>query len=282
MTDTLETHRSFVNTWECDENAHLNVQFYLKRFDEAARFFALLSAGGGHDGPLPRDRNVRYHAELAAGATTLVRSAAISGGAFDGHVVHFLEDAETGRLSATSLDTPSGTGHAHAIAADAAERALPRSAPHGSLEAITPRHILGRGGLVAHRAIVGPGDCDAAGTITERFHVACLSDAAAHAWSHAGAAAVWLGERGLGRVAVEMKITHHAPAMAGDAIAVYSAPTAATGRTVTLRHEIVRAADDRPVASAEVVALILDLSTRRPVALPEPVAARMARASASS
>ena len=35
MTGFVESHRSFVNTWECDDNAHMNVQFYFKRFDEA-------------------------------------------------------------------------------------------------------------------------------------------------------------------------------------------------------------------------------------------------------
>ena len=27
-TPFVETHRGFVNTWDCDENAHMNVQFY--------------------------------------------------------------------------------------------------------------------------------------------------------------------------------------------------------------------------------------------------------------
>ena len=39
----IETLFSFVNCWECDENDHLNVQFYLGRFEEADRQFRLLS-----------------------------------------------------------------------------------------------------------------------------------------------------------------------------------------------------------------------------------------------
>ena len=38
-----ETQRAFVNTWECDENDHLNVQFYWKRFGDAAQVLQLKS-----------------------------------------------------------------------------------------------------------------------------------------------------------------------------------------------------------------------------------------------
>lgn len=34
---------SFVNRWECDENDHLNVQFYFSRFEEADRQFRLMT-----------------------------------------------------------------------------------------------------------------------------------------------------------------------------------------------------------------------------------------------
>ena len=39
----VETLFSFVNRWECDENDHLNVQFYFSRFDEADRQFRLVT-----------------------------------------------------------------------------------------------------------------------------------------------------------------------------------------------------------------------------------------------
>lgn len=273
--DLVETHRSFVNTWECDENAHMNVQFYLKRFDEAARFFDMLSAGAAHDGPLPRDRHVRYHAELVAAATTLVRSAAIEDGPYAGRVVHFLEHAETGVLAATAIDAPSGLRHESRIGAAHVERALPRSAPSEPLRAFAPDRILARGGIVSNRSIVGSGECDARARMVEQCYVARLSDGAPHGWKCAGVDVEWLRERNLGRVAVEMKITHHAPAMAGDPLVLYTAPARAGEKTVKLRHEMVRASDGEAIASAEVVALILDLKKRKSIALPEHVVARL-------
>ena len=40
----IETLKSYVNTWECDENDHLNVQFYFRFFEDAAGHFQLLIA----------------------------------------------------------------------------------------------------------------------------------------------------------------------------------------------------------------------------------------------
>jgi len=40
--------------------------------------------------------------------------------------------------------------------------------------------------------------------------------------SVAGAGVVWVRENGLGRIAVEAKLSHFAPARAGDALMVHS------------------------------------------------------------
>lgn len=267
-TGPVETLRSFVNTWECDENNHLNVQFYLKRFDEAARHFALSAPGGRHDGPLPVDRHVRYHGELRAGSAVHVESAAIADGEMAGRVAHFLRNSETGALSATALDAADGLDHSTRIAAADAVPALPRSVGAEPLAPIPADAVLSRGGFVSHRAIVRPADCDAAGEMTEQHYVARVSDGAAHTWAHGGIRPEWLLKNGLGRVAVEMKITRHRPARAGDALELCSMISRAGERTVRLRHEIVRRPDRTAVASVEMIALLIDLKTRRAVSLP--------------
>lgn len=275
MQDMLETHRSFVNSWESDENDHMNVQFYFKRFDEAARIFDLLSTNGERPTTLPRDRHVRYHAELHPGARTLVRSAAIAGGAYDGRIVHFLEDAETGALAATALDAASGLAYRYRISPEEAEAALPRSSSAEPLKPISVDEILETGGLFANASIVSPAECDALGEMNAQYYIARFSDAAPHVWARAGLDTGWLRERGLGRVAVEMKITHHRPARVGEAVALYSVPRINGAKTVLLRHEMVRLADREPIASGEVVALVLDLKTRRSQPLPDALIERM-------
>lgn len=275
MPDFAETHRSFVNTWECDENQHMNVQFYAKRFEEARRVFEVVAAGDTSAAPV-RDRHIRYHAELHAGATTVTRSAVISDGARAGSVVHLLHHAETGRLSATALES-AGAGFSadFRVAESEVGAALPRSVEAEPLRPLSARHLVSHGGLATNFSIAAANDCDAEGRLTARAIVGRFSDGAPHGWKASGVDVNWLLENGLGRVAVEMKITRHGECRPGDALALYTMPAASSGKTVTLHHELVRLSDGLPLATGKVVALILDLSTRRPTALPEAVVAKL-------
>lgn len=268
MTGFVETHRSFVNTWECDENAHMNVQFYFKRFDEAARFLVGMS-GGDMAGPLPHTRHVRYHAELHAGGISRTRSAILADGRFAGYAVHLLEDIETGRIAATALDAPMGMeASGHQVHDRDIEQALPRGVDATPSAPMAPEEVLALGGLVSSRTIVQPMQCDAAGELLAQGFVGRLSDAAAHVWEVAGVGIARLRELGYGRVALEMKLTHHRPARAGDALLIHSHATPTGGKALQLHHEITRFADGAPVATAQVVAVILDLKTRKSVAMP--------------
>ena len=268
MTGFLETHRSFVNTWECDDNAHMNVQFYFKRFDEAARFFAGMN-GDHMGGPLPRTRHVRYHAELHAGGIARMRSAIVADGRFCGHAVHVLDDVENGRIAATALDAPTGF---EVAGQQVSERdialALPKGIDPSPAAPMRPVDVLSLGGFVSSRTIVQPMQCDVAGELLAQGFVGRLSDAAAHTWEMAGVGIARLRELGYGRVALEMKLTHHQPAKAGEALLIHSRAIPTGGKALQLHHEITRFSDGAPVATAQVVAVILDLKTRKSVAMP--------------
>ncbi|PSM17351.1 thioesterase family protein [Nitratireductor sp. StC3] len=265
--ELAETHRAFVNTWECDENAHLNVQFYFKRIDEAARFFAA-THGGALDGALPHVRHVRFHAELHVGAITRILSGTIADGPFRGYVVHLLENLETGALAATALDTPNGADGTRAVPAAAVARALPRGVEPEPAVPMPGEAVLAANGLIASRSIALPGECDAAGRLTEQFYVARFTDAAPHVWEQGGVTIRWLRRHNYGRVALEMKITHHQAARAGDGLLLYARPSAFSGKTFRLRHEMKRLSDGASLVTGEVVAVVLDLQTRKSVALP--------------
>lgn len=264
----LETHRSFVNTWECDDNAHMNVQFYFKRFDEAARFFAGMN-GGDMAGALPRTRHVRYHAELHAGGIARMRSAIVADGRFSGYAVHILEDIENGRIAATALDAPAGFQAAgRRIHERDIELAAPKGIDPSPAEPMRPDEMLALGGFVSSRTIVQPMQCDVAGELLAQNFVGRLSDAAAHVWEETGIGIAKLRELGYGRVALEMKLTHHRPAKAGDALLIHSRAIHTGGKALQLHHEITRNSDGAPVATGQVVAVILDLKTRKSVAMP--------------
>ncbi len=268
----IETHRSFVDTWECDENAHMNVQFYLKRFDEAARFLRFMDGDGDMAAALPRIRHVRFHAELDAARSAVIESGVIGNGPFEGWAVHMMRESASGKLSATAIDSPDGgTGGRARADEKAVAEALPRSLNAEPLVPVDGDTVLRQGGLVSHRCIVRPSECDTNGEMLQQFYIARFTSGAPHAWDHAGIGTRWLFENGFGRVAVEMKIDHHAPARAGDPVLLYTRLEIQGEKLLRLHHELVRAGDGAALASAEVIALVLDLKTRKSVALPEQI-----------
>ena len=129
--------------------------------------------------------------------------------------------------------------------------------------------MISSGGLVSHRRIVQPAHCDSGGFMLQQHYISCFTDGAPHLWEHVNIGTQWLIEHGYGRVAVEMKITHHHPVRAGDVLLLHSRPLALTGKTIRFRHELIRTSDECSVASGEVVALVLDLKSRKAVAMPE-------------
>lgn len=268
MSDWTETHRAFVNTWECDENDHMNVQFYLKRFDQAARIFFAMTNNFAATQGLPVSRHVRYHSELRPGALTRICSGRISDGQFAGWTVHRLEDKGANQLAATALDAPfPGQGRCR-IPHSTVALALPRGLASDHLNALPPDQITDRGGLISHRSIVTPAECDSSGEVAEQFYVSRFTDAAPHVWENAGIGESWLTSHGYGRAAVEMKITHHQQSQGGDMLFVYSYAEIAGRKTIKLHHEVIRQPDQTAVVTCEVLALILDLKTRKSVPLP--------------
>ncbi|HMQ57021.1 MAG TPA: thioesterase family protein [Rhizobiaceae bacterium] len=266
----LRTHLSFVNTWECDENAHMNVQFYFRRFDEARRFFALACGLRLKEVAAPRNRHVRFHGECHAATPLAIDSAIADKPLTIGAVVHRMVETGSGKLCATALESPLLVINPRADAMTDAipAEAMPRGVSAEPLVALPAARFRATGAQVTHQAIMQPADCDFDGLLLEQRAIGFFTDAAAHVWDNAGLTTAWLNANGYGRVAVEMKITRHRDIRCGDAVRLLSAAIDQAGKTITIRHEIVSAVDDTALASGEVVALTMDLATRRAVPLP--------------
>jgi acyl-CoA thioester hydrolase len=75
------TYRGTVQAWHCDHIGHMNVMWYVGKFDEATwNFFALIGVTGEymrqqHRGTAAVQQNITYSRELMAGDTVTVRSA---------------------------------------------------------------------------------------------------------------------------------------------------------------------------------------------------------------
>jgi len=279
----IETVFSFVNCWECDENDHLNVQFYLARFEEADRQFRLMSGLSDALAGARRARHIRFHEELYSGDTLVMRSHVAFDGPYMLTVVHELRRAADDALAATATD---GYAPATAVAKELRRRfqsvsapmpdpAQPRSfaASSNGNGVVTAQQIEKAGARVVHRATVLPRHAGADGRADDAFALMCFTEAAPHVWNTTPMGDAWLTERGLGRVAVEMKLVWHGPLKPGDPVVTMSGLTGAGGKTFSFRHHLFEARTHRLAAVCDVMALTMDLKTRKAIKLDDDVRA---------
>ena len=111
MKELMETYRGLVYPWHCDHMGHMNVMWYVGKFDEAT--WNLLAAGGLTPAFLKEHRrgmaavqqNITYRRELLAGDTVAIRSAFLEIREKVAKFVHEMRDAVSGEISAVCVLT---------------------------------------------------------------------------------------------------------------------------------------------------------------------------------
>ena len=264
--ELVELQRGTVLPWQCDNNRHLNLQFYCREFDQAARFLAL-AAGADPAGPLPPIRHLRFHSELRAADIYRVASGRVADSSYAGALVHWISEAESGRLAATALDIGGPAFDCPNVRGDRVAAAYPRSltAPD---DAVPAAAMAVDGWAATARNWVTAEQCSPNGDFSEQHFAAMFANAASHTWERAGLGVAWAQARNLGRVAVEARLRHLAPARIGDLLMLQSRLVLAGGKGVRLQHLLYRLGDGTAIGSAEVAGLLIDMETRRAVPIP--------------
>jgi acyl-CoA thioester hydrolase len=108
LSELLPTARGTVQAWHCDHMGHMNVMWYVGRFDEAT--WNLLSMAGltgaylreEKRGMVAVDQRLQYKRELLAGDTFTIASGVteVKGKAI--LFFHEMRNAETGEVAATA------------------------------------------------------------------------------------------------------------------------------------------------------------------------------------
>ena len=102
----IETYRGTVYPWHCDHMDHMNVMWYVGKFDEATwNLFAHLGMPpsrmrASNCGMAAVDQRVSYQQELHAGDTVAVRSGVLEVKEKSLRFFHEMRDAATGDISA--------------------------------------------------------------------------------------------------------------------------------------------------------------------------------------
>ena len=111
MSDLMLTYRGAVYPWHCDQMGHMNVMWYVGKFDEAT--WNLFAAAGittaflreQKRGMAAVQQNITYRRELMAGDTLTVHSAFLEVRDKVARFVHEMRHGETGELAALCMLT---------------------------------------------------------------------------------------------------------------------------------------------------------------------------------
>ena len=107
----IETYRGAVYPWHCDQMGHMNVMWYVGKFDEAT--WTLFAQTGlttaflkaNSRGMAAVQQNITYKRELLAGDTVVVRSAFVEVREKLARFVHEMRHAVTDEVSAICVLT---------------------------------------------------------------------------------------------------------------------------------------------------------------------------------
>ncbi|WP_133358772.1 thioesterase family protein [Antarcticimicrobium luteum] len=267
MLDGDLTHVSTVQTWECDSNAHLNVQFFHQRFREAGYLFRQRN---GLAGTAMASAHTRFYRELHVDDTATVFTLPVR----DAHGAVFLMhrltvDGDT--LCCCSLDRLDGdTSRLAPLPLSDFPQVAPRGLPEGPTPPVEGTDALIAAGAAAVTCIthVLPSDMDHAGVWRAERLISSFSNGGQSAWALVGAVTPWLREHNLGRVVLEMKLDCFTPPAAGAVLRQTSHCIELGAKTYRFGHQIEDAVTGRLYAAGQVLSILMDHGSRKAVPIP--------------
>ena len=111
MSELVLTYRGMVYPWHCDHMGHMNVMWYVGKFDEATwNLFAAMGVTSAflreqNRGMAAVQQNITYRRELVAGDTVTVHSAFVEIREKVAKFVHEMRHGETGEVAALFMLT---------------------------------------------------------------------------------------------------------------------------------------------------------------------------------
>ena len=91
----IKTYQGTIYTWNCDHMNHMNVKFYVEKFDEATwNLFAYLGLSSNYlrenkKGMVALEQNIKYQKEVFAGDNIYIESEVIE---IKGKIIRFKHD----------------------------------------------------------------------------------------------------------------------------------------------------------------------------------------------
>lgn len=284
MTDLISTARGCVNTWQCDENNHLNVQYFPSFAWDGARH--LQSALGLGPRALAAaglkvrtvEDHIRYHRELFAADAFEVASGPVEIAGSTMVAYHEIRNALDGGVAGTvrqvtrcvdATGKPAAWPSTFRTRAESRRATLPANAQPrtagslGPLPDITLDRAAPSGLAPITQAVVQPQECDSDGVMLPRFYFARYSDGAPGFWQAMGFDHARMREREQGTVVLELRNEIRRPLVPGALLVVMSGLLAMTDKTMHIGHFLFDADSGELAAVADGVGVLFDQRIRK-------------------
>ncbi|WP_171909802.1 acyl-CoA thioesterase [Aquisalimonas asiatica] len=289
MTPLLEVYRNSVQSWEIDMMGHMNVKFYVEK---SAAALAMLGQHLGL-GPgfvresgvrlTPSDHHIRFLREQRPGAPLVINAGIVEATRERLVVYQEMVNVASGDVAASFIVTAVLQDHAtgelrpiprHVLEqAEALRTEIPaHGAPRG-LEMAPPRpgptldEAVASGMLSTWKGPVLPRMCDGHGRLATEAHMGIVSDAIPNLLVHLTAED--RSESPLGGAALEYRFVYRRAVRESDLLELRSGIKAVSTKTYQFGHWLFDVATGDCVATAEAVAVLLDLKARKAVVIPE-------------
>jgi acyl-CoA thioester hydrolase len=295
MSTLIEVGRNSVQSWECDTMGHMNVQFYVARASEGlAALAAELGLGPNytrvHDTAFyPIDQHLRFLRELRPGTPFTMHAGVLEA---EGHSLRaYLE------MRHALTEAPAATFIMDCIFAERSGL-RPKSMPSGAFERVdilktvlpahgTPRGVsLGEPGdaptleyanslnlFHTYQGVVMPQDCDTFGYMMTRAYMGRVSDAIPNLLAQLIGRD--RGQSDVGGAALEYRFVFRKAAQVGDVLGLRSGLKSVGGKTYTFVHWLFDLDTGDIVATAEAIAVSLDLTARKAIEIPPEMRAQL-------
>lgn len=294
MDRMIEVARNSVQTWEIDQMGHMNVQFYVDRaLDGLAALAIHLGVGSrGDDRSLVvREQHIRFLRERRSGSPYFLRAGVLGVSDDTLKVYQEMVDTGSGDVAATftqDLELRERATQAPATLPPAVrDRAVTLQVTHPEygrprgLEMAAPRAALTLSGADAmglvptFQGLVRPEQCDGDGWLDLRHFMGMVSNAIPNLLVQTSG-----GDRSrtpdVGGAALEYRFVYRRYPRAGDVAVLRSGLRQLGEKTYTWCHWLFDLESGEALASAEVVAISLDLQARKAIPVPETLRTQLA------
>ncbi|TNE56687.1 MAG: acyl-ACP thioesterase [Alphaproteobacteria bacterium] len=301
MSNLIPSYRGCANEWECDEMAHMNVRYYIKKAEEGlgviAAFLGMTPDYLRHHGLelFIEDVHVRYLREMRGGADILVEGGVLEAG--KDHMRVFQSFCEGGKDHTSAVVTVlvrmrhSDSMHdrpfpgfaltkSEEIACTIPQSVQPRSIP---LEGPFPGGDKAAAEALGMRLItlgqINSDEVDAQGRLRPYGYMGRVSDGIGLLMKELRRDTNLQTEENesrLGGAALEYRLRYYKQPQIGDTIAIYAGLAQVTERFVLVNHWAVDYATGEALCSSQAIAVSIDLVARKALARsPEQVAAML-------